>query len=214
MRRFGKLKLAAVVLLILSIVAVVAVKMEIEPNMESVSKIKAEALVGRTISKALVSQFEKDTSQDELFTIINGEDGSIEMVQANSAAINIFMSQLSVKLQESFQKMEEAKTEVSLGALMGSKFLSQTGPYVNLSIVPMSVSSMDFKTEFESQGINQTKYKIYIVLECRVKVLAPFISRTFTTENTVLIAEAVILGKVPNSFVQVPKEDILDVTDE
>ena len=31
------------------------------------------------------------------------------MVQANSAAINIFMSQLSVKLQESFQKMEEAK---------------------------------------------------------------------------------------------------------
>ena len=40
---------------------------------------------------------------------------------------------------------------------MGSKFLSQTGPYVNLSIVPMSVSSMDFKTEFESQGINQTK---------------------------------------------------------
>ena len=86
MRRFGKLKLAAVVLLILSIAAVVAVKMEIEPNMESVSKIKAEALVGRTISKALVSQFEKDTSQDELFTIINGEDGSIEMVQANYAA--------------------------------------------------------------------------------------------------------------------------------
>lgn len=213
MRRFVKLKFAAVFLLVLSVAAAAAVKIEIEPNMESVSRIKAEALVGRTISKVLVAQFEKDTSQDELFTIINGEDGSIEMVQANSAAINIFMSKFSVNLQESFQNMGEEKAEVSVGALLGSKFLSQSGPYVDLSVIPMSVSSMDFKTEFESRGINQTKYKIYIVLECRVKVLAPFLSRTFATKNTVLVAETVILGRVPDSFVQVPKEDILDVTD-
>ena len=127
MRRFGKLKLAAVVLLILSIAAVVAVKMEIEPNMESVSKIKAEALVGRTISKALVSQFEKDTSQDELFTIINGEDGSIEMVQANSAAINIFMSQLSVKLQESFQKNGGGKNRSVAGSADGEQIFISDG---------------------------------------------------------------------------------------
>lgn len=214
MTRFFRLKLALIVTLVLSFAMIIVVKTEIEPNMESVSRIKAEALVSRTISKALVDQFKQDTSQDELFTIINGEDGSIEMVQANSAAINVFMSQLSVNLQESFKDMEKEKAEVSIGALMGSKFLSQTGPYVNLSIVPISVSSMDFKTEFESEGINQTKYKIYVVLECTVKVIAPFLSRTFTTENTVLIAETVILGKVPNSFVQVPKEDILDVTDE
>ena len=65
-----------------------------------------------------------------------------------------------------------------------------------------------------SQGINQTKYKIYIELECRVKVLAPFSSNMFDVNNTVLVAETVILGDVPNSYVQVPKEDILDVTDE
>ena len=70
----------------------------------------------------------------------------------------------------------------------------------------------DIKTEFETQGINQTKYKIYIVLKCKVKVVAPFASKTFTTKNTVLVAEAVILGKVPDSYVEVPEEDILDVT--
>ena len=115
-------------------------------------------------------------------------------------------------MQESFQNMDKESYEVSVGALLGSKFLSQTGPYVNLSIVPLSVSSMDFKTEFETQGINQTKYKIYIVLKCKVKVVAPFASKTFTTKNTVLVAEAVILGKVPDSYVEVPEEDILDVT--
>ena len=84
---------------------------------------------------------------------------------------------------------------------------------MEIAIRPMSVSSMDFRTEFETQGINQTKYKIYIELGCRIKVLAPFSSRTICTSSTILIAEAVILGDVPDSYVEVPKEDILDVTD-
>ena len=72
---------------------------------------------------------------------------------------------------------------------------------------------MDFKTEFETQGINQTKYKIYIVLTCRIKMAAPFSTRVFKTNSTILIAEAVILGKVPDSYVVVPQDDILDALD-
>lgn len=197
--------------MVLSVALSLIVKFKVDPNIEDVARIKAQVVVSRTVNKALSEHFKEDDS-DKLFTVKNGNDGSMEMVQANSAAINIFMSQLSVNLQESFQNMDKESYEVSVGALLGSKFLSQTGPYVNLSIVPLSVSSMDFKTEFETQGINQTKYKIYIVLKCKVKVVAPFASKTFTTKNTVLVAEAVILGKVPDSYVEVPEEDILDVT--
>ena len=186
----------------------------VEPNMEDIAEIRAEVLVSRTINKALTEQFGQEHMQKDLFTIKSGEDGTMEVVQANSIEINVLMSQLSINLQEAIQNMKREEFDVPVGSLLGSKILSQTGPEVAISIIPMSISSMDFKTEFETQGINQTKYKIYIVLGCRVKVLAPFASGTFTTENTVLIAEAVILGEVPNSYVEVPKEDILDVTDE
>ena len=110
--------------------------------------------------------------------------------------------------------MEKESYSVPLGSLAGSKVLSQIGPNVDLAIIPMSISSMDFRTEFETGGINQTKYKIYIEMECRIKVLAPFSSKLINTGNTILVAEAVILGDVPNSYVEVPKEDILDVIDE
>lgn len=192
--------------------AAVVVKFKVEPNMEDIAEIKARALISKTVNRALAEHFKEDDSQDKLFTVRNSSDGSMEMVQANSAAINIFMSELSLNLQESFRTMEKESYSVSLGALMGSKMLSQMGPYVDLYIEPVSVSSMDFKTEFETQGINQTKYKIYIVIECKVKVVAPFSSKNFKTKNTVLVAEAVILGKVPDSYVEVPEEDILDVT--
>lgn len=190
------------------------VTLRVEPNLDDVARIRAEVVVSRTINKALAAQFQEQDEEKGLFIVENGEDGTLEMVQANAMAINVFMSELSMKLQEAFQQMEKEEYAVPLGTLLGSKILSQTGPEVTISIIPMSVSSMDFRTEFESQGINQTKYKIYIDLACRIKVLAPFSSATFNTENAVLIAEAVILGDVPDSYVQVPEEDILDVMEE
>ena len=81
--------------------------------------------------------------------------------------------------------MKEEKVSVPAGSLLGSKFFSQTGPNINLRVIPLSVSGMDFKTEFESQGINQTKYKVYIILRSEVKVLAPFSSATFHMASTI-----------------------------
>ena len=42
---------------------------------------------------------------------------------------------------------------------------------------------------------------------------APFSTRVFKTNSSISIAEAVILGKVPDSYVVVPQDDILDAID-
>lgn len=188
------------------------VEVIIEPNLEDVSRMRAEVLVSRAVNRALTDQFSKEDPKREFFIVKKGDDGRTEMVQADSIAINVMMTELTGSLQQEFREMDEETLEVPIGSLFGSKLFSQTGPYMNLSVVPLSVLSTDFRTEFEEQAINQTKYKIYIVLNCRVKVMAPFCSRTFDTSTTVLLAETVILGEVPDSFVQVPEEDILDVT--
>ena len=185
------------------------IKLTLEPNMEELAKIRAEVLVSRTVTRVLTEQFQKDTYKDELFTVTKDDEGNMSMVQADSAKINLLMSQISARLQESFQNMKKEEFSVPAGALLGSRFLSQTGPQVGITVIPLSVSAMDFKT----QGINQTKYKIYIVLTCRIKMAAPFSTRVFKTNSTILIAEAVILGKVPDSYVVVPQDDILDALD-
>ena len=185
------------------------IKLTLEPNMEELAKIRAEVLVSRTVTRVLTEQFQKDTYKDELFTVTKDDEGNMSMVQADSAKINLLMSQISARLQESFQNMKKEEFSVPAGALLGSRFLSQTGPQVGITVIPLSVSAM----EFETQGINQTKYKIYIVLTCRIKMAAPFSTRVFKTNSTILIAEAVILGKVPDSYVVVPQDDILDALD-
>lgn len=184
----------------------------IGPNMEETARIKAAAIVSRTVNRSLAEELEKRKKEGNLFTEQRNSKGELEMVQADSVKINLLMSQLAMNIQEEFSRSGREKFSVSFGTLIGSRVLSQSKPDMTITVVPLSVSSMDFRTEFETQGINQTKYKIYVILECRVKMLAPFSTEIFKVKNTVLVAETVILGTVPDSYVQVPKESILDAT--
>lgn len=196
------------------IMCVYVIKQVIEPNLEEVSRMRAQVIVSKAINTALDEQFSQSDNGAEFFDIQRDEDGVMEMVTADSIAINKLIVEISLNIQELFKDMQSEYMYIPFGSLMGSKLLSQAGPQVKVNVVPISVTSSDFRTEFEEQGINQTKYMLYIILGCKIKVLCPFAYDTIETSTKVLIAEAVILGKVPSSYVQVPEEDILDVTEQ
>lgn len=187
-------------------------KNTVEPNLEAVGKMRARAMVTRMVTKAVNDQFRQELDTGDLIIRKTNEQGQLEMIQADTKAMNLLITEISKELQEEYRNMEADTFQLPTGTVLGSKIFSQAGPEMELRTIPLSVSGMDFKTEFEAQGINQTKYKVYIILKSQVKVMAPFVSDTFDMSSTILIAEAVVLGGVPDSYVQVPEEDILDVT--
>lgn len=215
---FNRIKVFFLVLLFLflalTISAVWTIKTQIEPNLEEVGSIRAKVMVQQIVNKAVNEQIYQSSDMDELLIRKTDDAGQMEVLQANTQAMNLLMTEISKELQEEFSVRTEDVYRVPLGVLLGDHILSQTRPEIKLRIRPLSVSGIDFKTEFESQGINQTKYKVFMELISEVKVLAPFASETFQVSTTLLVAEAIILGSVPGSYVNVPEEDILDVTSE
>lgn len=207
-------RISVVIMCIMLICAMVFWSLRISHNLDSVAEMKARQIVSRTVSEAIREKLYKETNAQNLLLMETGSDGSIKMVQANTQAINRLLSGLSYELQQKYKSgVMEQNVSVPLGSLLGSRILSQLGPSIKLSIVPSAVSHMDFVTEFETQGINQTKYKVYVVVSTEARVLAPFSTDKIEVENTVLIAEAIILGDVPSSFVNVPENEILDGMD-
>lgn len=202
------------ILLMILVFVMMFIKTRIEPNLEEVGRIRAEVMVSQIVNKALNEQFYGREDMNDLLVRNSNGEGQLEVLQANTQAMNLLITEICAELQKQYAKRPEDLYAVPIGALLGDNILSQTSPTVDIRIIPISVSNIDFKTEFESQGINQTKYKVYIELESQVKVLAPLVSETFKVSTTVLISEAIILGTVPNSYVNVPEEDILDVTNE
>ena len=115
------------------------------------------------INETIREQFSDESYEEKLFLVKTGDDGKIQMVQANTSLINKMVASFAESLQKKYAAMDAKNVEVPYGTLMGSKILSQTGFGINIKILPLSVTKYDFETEFESQGINQTKYKIYMV---------------------------------------------------
>lgn len=188
------------------------IKRQIGPNLDAVSSLKAKGIVMELINETIREEFPAEEDEKEMIIIKTGRDGKIQMVQANTPLINKTVASFAESLQEKYGSMGAQEVDIAYGTLLGSKILSQSGLGISIKVLPLSVTGYDFETEFEGQGINQTKYKVYIVLESDVRILQPFSDRNIKIKNKVLIAEAVILGEVPESYVNVPEEDILDVT--
>ena len=58
----------------------------------------------------------------------------------------------------------------------------------------------DLKSEFISQGINQTLHRVYLQIDCEISILTPFDNLTKRITNQILIAENIIVGHIPDTY--------------
>ena len=203
--------LLLVLLLVFSGYCVIYMATVVEPIITSVAEIKVKSMMNRNINDAIRQRFKEEEESLELFDIRMDEKGKVTLLQTDTVAMNRLVSELTERIQKSFVDLKEERVEVPVGTIFGNSLLSQLGPSVQLKVVPLRTVSIRYTTEFESMGVNQTRHKIYLQIDSTARVLVPFSSEEIKLKNKILIAETVVLGDVPQSFVYVPEEDVLDV---
>lgn len=189
-------------------------KINIGPILDDISKIKSKGIITEIINQTIEEDLFAENYNEELFKVEKDNDGKIQMIQANTALINAVIAKFTKELQKQYNDIGERKVMIPYGTLLGSKAMSQTNFKLAIRVSPLAVSKCDFETDFVSEGINQTKYRVFLNIKSEVRVLQPFTSQNFTVSNKMLLAETMIIGEIPGSYVVVPEEDILDVTNE
>ncbi|MBR4020778.1 MAG: sporulation protein YunB [Firmicutes bacterium] len=184
----------------------------VEPNLDEISRLKAKGIVTEIIGETVQAAFSDAVRPEDYFVIKKDDTGKLQLIQADTVMMNRKTAELTVALQEKYSTMEPEKIKIPVGTIFGSPILSQAEKGITIRVLPLSVSKCDFETAFESQGINQTKHQIYVDIETEVRVLQPFSHENFKVATRMLLTELVILGDVPDNYVSVPKEDILDAT--
>ena len=210
-RNNGKWFVCLVLLMVLAVYSAVFTEKIIKPNLAAIAEVKVKAMITQIVNDAVHEQFKADAEVMELLTIKTDQEGNITYVESNTAAMNNLATELTQAVQNQYKWKDAVVLNVPFGSIVGSQILSQIGPSVGLKVLPIGMSRANFKTEFESMGINQTKYKVYLQMDSQARVLAPFSINNIEIQNTILVAEAVIVGEVPSSYINVPQGS--DVTD-
>ena len=183
----------------------------LEKNLETVildmAHARAEAIAVAYINEAVRDVMGDQMTYDEMMTVRTDPDGRVTMLQANAVRMNELATVTALQAQARLESADAQSVSIPLGAALGIPFLSAAGPRIQVRIVPVSAVSAAFSTEFESAGINQTRHKIYLSLHTTVRLVIPSGARTVSLGSQVLIAESIIVGDVPESYVQVPDMD-------
>ena len=150
------------------------------------------------------------SSETQLISAMTDAEGRVTMVQLNTEAVNRMGNAISEEVNRDIYDRRTQKLRISIGSLLGSKLLSQVTPSVTFDLMPVSVSEVAYRTEFESAGINQVRYQVYLEIRTEARVLAPFVADNIRTENTFLAAETVIVGSVPDTYADVSENSLSD----
>lgn len=86
------------------------------------------------------------------------------------------------------------------GSFTGLKILSGRGPGIKIRISSVGDVATDLRSEFVSQGINQTLHRVYLQVDTSVNILTPFDNIEKEISNQVLLMENVIIGEIPNTY--------------
>ncbi len=191
-------KLIITIIIIAIIIYLIIVK-SINPIFKTLCANEAHAIATK-ITNEKTSMSMQDYDYGDLFTIEKDENGNIQMINANVFTIDKLTSDVSERIQKGLEEAESTNVKLSIGSFTGIELLSGIGPQIPIKLSSTSFIDTELKSEFVSQGINQTLHKIYFQINCKVNILTPFEAISEDISNQLLIAENVIIGEIPNNY--------------
>lgn len=140
---------------------------------------------------------------DTFVSFDKNEAGEITAVSSNMARINALSADILNRVVGATEN-RTLKVSVPLGNLTGISLLMGRGPGVPEEIIMMTSSHVEFQNNVVTAGINQTKHQINLEVVVDIDILIPWGTESAEVVTEVLIADVVVVGKVPETYLNIP----------
>ena len=211
-RRSLRVRLALAAALILALLTMLGLFAGLQPTAVSLAQSRARVLATDALNDAIAAIMDQNISYDDLMQVTYDSYGRVAMLQANTMRMNELGSRIVLEAQRNLEQASAQTISIPLGAASRIAIFEGMGPRISVRMLPVGSVTTEFKTEFESAGINQTRHKIYIEASARVDLILPRGAQSAAINTQVSVAESIIIGGVPESYVDVAdNEDMLNL---
>ncbi|MDY3833331.1 MAG: sporulation protein YunB [Candidatus Ventricola sp.] len=191
----------ALLLLLLLLALFLLIDRNFRPLVFSLAEARSAAMASQVLSGALAEATQDGVTYEDLMNVKMDQSGQVALLSANTMAMNRLATRAGDAALRRLNNMSSERVTVPLGAVLGTTLFSGSGPGVPVSIVPIGSIFTDFATEFEACGINQTRHKVYLQVTANIRIVIPTGAKTTQVSANMLVAESIIVGRVPEGFV-------------
>lgn len=204
MKAITKLKLLIIVffLISLSFTAIYALDSVIMPTVMVTCDAEMKAKATEIINKAIFEEYSNNFNYGEIINVEKDGEGNISMIRTDTLKMNKIATGVALNAQEEIRRIGEVGIRLPFGYLAKNNILAYYGPKVTVRMQPIGHIETKYISKFETAGINQTRHKIYLEAKTKIKVIIPMASSDMEIVNQVPIAETIIVGKVPQTSLQ------------
>lgn len=155
------------------------------------------------INDAIDKQIDKgDVHYDRIVYFEKDLDGKITALKTNMSEVNRLKTAILNIINDEILALETTDLGIPLGSLIFPELFSGRGPQIPVEILSIRNSDSSFSSTFSEAGINQTLHQLKMSVSVDISVLVLGKTESFTVESQVVVAETVIVGAVPDTFLQ------------
>ena len=129
-------------------------------------------------------------------------DGRITALKTNMSEVNRLKTDILNIINDEILALDTSDIGIPLGSLFLPELLSGRGPAIPVHILSIRNSDASFVSHFSQAGINQTLHRLNMEVSIDVAVLVLGETTSFTMSSQVVVAETIIVGDVPDTFLQ------------
>ena len=155
------------------------------------------------INDAIDRQIETGNIQyDRIVYFEKDLNGRITALKTNMSEVNRLKTDILNLINDEILALDTTDLGIPLGSLFLPELLSGKGPGIPVHILSIRNSDASFSSAFSEAGINQTLQQLTMHISVDVAVLVLGKTDNFTVTSQVVVAETIIVGQVPQTFLQ------------
>lgn len=203
-KRRRRRRLIVLLTLVLALFLVLLVQLRVSPYVREVAENQVVNAASNALTEAVTRQLrEGEADYSNVILLEKDVSGNITAIQTNMGEIARLKAELFELLGQVAPEIETMKLGIPIGSILLPDFFAGDGFEIPVRVVSLQTSGAELYTEFTSAGINQTQQRITLCVEMELTILTPFGTQKANVDTDVVVAETVIVGKVPGSYFQI-----------
>ena len=204
MRRFlRKLLILTLLILILLIGGFFCLRRHYRDVIRELAETQVKNTTSDLTNDAIAKQIADGVVQyDRIVYFEKDLDGRITALKTNIGEVNRLKTDILNIINDEILALDTSDIGIPLGSLLLPELFSGKGPAIPVHILSIRNSDANFVSHFTQAGINQTLHQVTMEVSIDVSVLVLGQTASFTMYSEVVVAETVIVGEVPNTFLQ------------
>ena len=179
--------------------------LRLRPVVETMAEAKVTNAVTQLLDQAVAEEVqERALTYSDFITAEKDASGRITALTSNMVALNDLRTGILRDAVAAVDQIDTQNLAIPVGNLTGINFLSGRGFDLPVDVMTVGYAHAVYQSRFSDAGINQTRHQLLLEVTVSVDILLPGGDLPAEITTQVPVAETVIVGSVPDTYVELP----------